>query len=208
MSKAESPRLSRRRIVTSLAASAAVAGASGVFAGQSLAAPTPPASTVVEFRGKRQPGIAMPQQKHAAFVAFDLLTTDPKTGEPLAADTIAAKLSGLLGDWTSAAEALMRGDDPRPLKSHNSRHFASEAIADGLKPGRLTITVGLGPWVFRLTGLDDRRPRHLGELPHFTGDQLHPAWSDGDLLLQVCGDDPQVISEALLSMRARVMGVC
>ncbi|ADD41856.1 Dyp-type peroxidase [Stackebrandtia nassauensis] len=204
-----SPALPRRKVFTSLAATAAVAGTAGVFAGQALAQPAVAGpEPTVPFHGEHQPGIAMPQQKHAVFVAFQLLPKDMRTGKELTEKQVAAKLAALLEDWTATAEALMRGADPQPLASHTKSHFATEAIAEGLNPARLTITLGMGPWAFRMAGLADRAPRHLTELPDFPGDQLNPGWSGGDLLLQICGDDPQVISEAFLSMRARVMGTC
>ena len=38
------------------------------------------------------------------------------------------------------------------------------------------------------------------ELPHFPGDNLDPARSDGDLCIQACADDPQVAVHAVRNL--------
>lgn len=202
--------VSRRALVGSLAATAALAGAGGVLIGRSATGgePAPEPDGIVVPDGLRQPGITTPQQKHALFAAFDLLITDPRTGERLTPGTLAAMTDALLADWSDAAAALMAGRKPAPLKGTTPERFPDDLTAEGLPPARLTVTVGIGPWVFQVTGRGDRRPRHLAELPSFPGDQLNPAWSGGDFLLQICADDPQVVSGAFLALRARVMGTC
>lgn len=201
--------VSRRALVGSLAATAAIAGTGGVLIGRSTEnePPTPPEETVA-FHGPRQPGIVTPQQKHALFAAFDLLTADPRTGERLTPEALAGATDALLADWSEAIAALMAGRKPAPLKGNTSEQFPDDLTAEGLPTARLTVTIGIGPWVHQLTGRQDRRPRHLAELPSFPGDQLNPAWSGGDFLLQICADDPQVVSGAFLALRARVMGTC
>src|SRR5699024_9526817 len=49
-------------------------------------------------------------------------------------------------------------------------------------------------------GLADRRPEVLEPLPHFPGDALDPARSNGDLCIQACGDDPQVAVHAIRNL--------
>ena len=79
-----------------------------------------------------------------------------------------------------------------------------EAI--GLPPCGLTITFGFGPSLFRdgegkdRFGLADRQPAALRDLPHFPGDNLDPARSDGDLCVQACADDPQVAVHAIRNL--------
>lgn len=62
---------------------------------------------------------------------------------------------------------------------------ANPALA-GLPVDDLTVTVGLGP----------RLAREVGELPEFPGDQVPASSRGGDLLVQVCGDDPLSVSLA------------
>jgi deferrochelatase/peroxidase EfeB len=79
-----------------------------------------------------------------------------------------------------------------------------EAI--GLSPGGLTLTFGFGPSLFRdergrdRFGLASRQPGALRDLPHFSGDQLDPAKSRGDLCVQACAEDPQVAVHAIRNL--------
>lgn len=74
-----------------------------------------------------------------------------------------------------------------------------DALADGdglagLPPAGLTVTVGVGP---RL--VDPALPGGQ-ELPLFPGDQVDDRHRGGDLLLQVCADDPLVVSLAVATL--------
>jgi deferrochelatase/peroxidase EfeB len=128
------------------------------------------------------------------------------TGAVLDSAQVAANLQALLQDWSAAAAALAAGEAPPKAKVDGDDQFDAEAVAAGLDPARLTVTFGIGPAVFAKAGLDAAQPSKLAELPEFDGDQLNPAWSGGDLLLQICGDDPQVVSNAFLELRKRAVG--
>lgn len=81
-----------------------------------------------------------------------------------------------------------------------------EAI--GLSPTGLTITFGFGPSLFDdRFGLAGKRPSALEPLPHFPGDTLDPARSDGDLCVQACADDPQVAVHAIRNIARIGFGV-
>jgi deferrochelatase/peroxidase EfeB len=54
-----------------------------------------------------------------------------------------------------------------------------------------TITLGFGPSLFGRYGLP--RPHALKPLPAFAGDELDPAKSGGDLAIQICGDDVELL---------------
>ncbi len=130
------------------------------------------------FSGKHQAGIATAPQAHALFIALDLT---PHAGRG-AGDTLAA----ILKLWTPDAERLTQGQ---------------AALADtepelAVRPARLTITVGLGPGVFDRIGLAPLQPRSASELPSFTTDRLDPQWCGGDICVQICADDPVVVSHA------------
>lgn len=64
----------------------------------------------------------------------------------------------------------------------------------GLPPADLTVTVGVGPRLVGagLPGAD--------ELPVFPGDQVDDQHRGGDLLLQVCAEDPHVVSLAVAAL--------
>ncbi|WP_205323880.1 Dyp-type peroxidase [Glycomyces sp. YM15] len=163
-------------------------------------------STGVEpFYGARQAGIETPAQRHALFAAFDLAETELGTGAALDAAAVAANLQALLKEWSAVAAALAAGEAPPKAPIDGDDQFDAEAVAAGLDPARLTVTFGIGPAAFAKAGLEAVRPSKLVELPEFDGDKLNPAWSGGDLLLQICGDDRQVVSNAFLELRKRAV---
>ncbi|MEV6375144.1 Dyp-type peroxidase [Micromonospora musae] len=132
-------------------------------------------SAVEPFHGARQAGVATEAQAHAAFVAFTL-----KPG------TDRAALGRLLRLLSDDAARLTRG---RPALADTEPEL-------GLLPARLTVTFGFGPGLYAAAGLDDRRPPSVAELPAFRVDRLQPRWSGGDLLLQICADDPLTVAHA------------
>jgi deferrochelatase/peroxidase EfeB len=72
----------------------------------------------------------------------------------------------------------------------------------GLPASRLTITFGFGPTLFEKTGVDrfglaKQRPEALVDMPRFTGEQLVAQRTGGDLSVQACADDPQVVEYAV-----------
>lgn len=162
-----------------------------VIAGQGGAdEPAPPAQPV-PFHAAHQAGIATPSQEFVNLSAFDL-TSD-------AADD----LRSLLMEWTQAAAELTAGrlfEAGHPTRPDTPPADTGEAL--GLGPAGLTITIGFGPGVFGsaarpglvAAGL---RPTALRPLPPFLGESLDPARSGGDLCVQACADDPQVVFHAV-----------
>ncbi|MFI6760869.1 Dyp-type peroxidase [Micromonospora sp. NPDC050417] len=185
--------MSRRRLLTggAVAVGGALAGAGAVAASvrderpgvrDERPAPAvgvrtgPAAGSVTEpFHGPRQSGIATHPQAHASFVAFTLRR-----------ETDRAALVRLMRLLTDDAARLTQG---RPALADTERELA-------LLPSRLTVTFGFGPGLYRAAGLDDRRPASVAELPPFTIDRLEPGWSGGDLLVQICADDPLTVAHA------------
>lgn len=187
-------RMSRRGLFGSALAAAGAATA-GVATGRMIDA-EPAGSHIEAFHGARQAGIATPAQSHALFLACDIARPDR------------AALRDLLAGWTITAAALAAGD-PAPEKPGTPPGFSAQTdFATGLDPARLTVTFGLGPSIFDgRFGLADRRPEHLHALPEFAGDALQPAWSGGDVLVQICADDPQIVSHTFRAFRARMPGL-
>ncbi|ASF06787.1 putative peroxidase [Nocardia brasiliensis NBRC 14402] len=166
------PSLNRRRL---LGGGAAAAGAAGLGWGAlTVARDEQPPAAIEPFYGPHQAGIATAPQTHATFVAFDL-----KAG--VTRDDII----GILKIWTGDAARLTQG---RPALADTEPELAQ-------RPSRLTVTIGLGPAVF--ASVPQRRPAWLRPLPPFAIDRLDPAWSDGDLLLQVCADEATTVSHAV-----------
>ena len=175
-------RLSRRRLLVAAGGAVGAAAAGGVLAadGRSAAADTIP------FDGPHQAGIATPQQSHLRMAAFDL-TADR------------AELRSLLRRWTGACRLMTAGHELGAIHGQWSPPVDTGEAA-GLPAARLTFTVGFGPSLFSAIGRDSMRPRQLADLPHFPGDALDPARSNGDLCVQACADDPQVAFHAIRNL--------
>lgn len=186
--------ISRRAFLGTTSAAAASAVATHPPISRSPGQPEVPDDRV-PFHGKHQAGITTTQQKHAVFAAFDFTTTKRQE----VADLLAA-----LGE---TAEALVRGSVAPPRPGRPGQRPDS-GIALGLSPARLTVTYGLGASLFDTRfGLRGMQPKALKRLPAFAGDSLVPAHCDGDLILQLCSDDQQVLSHAFLQLRALTMGI-
>lgn len=192
---ADGPRVTRRGL---FGAGIVTAGAAalGVAAGRSTTPDTTAGSRLEPFHGQHQAGIATPTQSHALFLSVDVVRPDR------------AVLRELLAGWTATAAALAAGA-PLPEQPGTPPGFSAHTdFATGLDPARLTVTFGLGPSVFdERFGLTAQRPGHLRPLPAFARDILNPAWCDGDVLVQICADDAQIVSHTFRALRARMPGL-
>jgi deferrochelatase/peroxidase EfeB len=182
--------LSRRRLFGWAGAGAALAGAGALGGCSAPAAAAPPLDTVA-FRGPQQAGITTPAQDRLHFVALDLTTTDR------------SRVVALLQKWTAAAERMVAGAEATPGGAVNRNPDAppddtGEAL--GLPAAQLTLTFGVGAGLIDKLGLADRMPAGLAPLPSFTGDQIDPAISGGDLCIQACAQDPQVAVHAVRNL--------
>ncbi|MFD3932275.1 iron uptake transporter deferrochelatase/peroxidase subunit [Streptomyces sp. NPDC058614] len=144
----------------------------------------------IAFHGANQAGIATPVQDRLHFAAFDVKTDDR------------AAFVQLLKDWTEAARRVTAGQ----AVGEGAYGGLAEAPPDdtgealGLKPSRLTLTIGFGPSLFEKFDLAGRRPEALVDLPKFAGDNLDRNRSGGDLCIQACADDPQVAVHAIRNL--------
>ncbi|HEY3611462.1 MAG TPA: Dyp-type peroxidase, partial [Pseudonocardiaceae bacterium] len=146
------------------------------------------AGQVVPFRAAHQGGITTAQQDRLLFATFDVTATAP------------ADLRDMLRDWTAAAEAMTKGQ-PVPGRFAPQSPPPDTGEADGLLPGRLTITIGYGPTLFdQRFGLAGRRPAALVAVPPLPLDSLDPAYTGGDIAIQACADDPQVAYHAVRNL--------
>ncbi|MGD8214594.1 Dyp-type peroxidase [Aestuariimicrobium sp. Y1814] len=123
-----------------------------------------------------QSGIITPVPAATTLVALDL---NPGTTP----DALRRLLTILSHD----IEALMAG---RPVPGDPLPDLAQANVS-------LTVTVGLGPGVFRIPGLAGLVPDGLAEVPPMAHDQLQPRWSGGDLLLMVSADDATTVAYAV-----------
>ena len=183
---------SRRSLLGSVGAAGAGAAAIGFGAGRSVQGCDPSIagrSKPLDLYGEHQTGIVTPVQDRLHFAAFDVVTDDREA------------LVRLLRAWTEAAAQMMAGEPAGPDTATYDRPPDDTGEADGLPPSRLSITFGFGRSLFDdRFGLTGRLPEAFVELPHFPGDNLDPARSDGDLCVQACADDPQVAVHAVRNL--------
>ncbi|RVU26208.1 deferrochelatase/peroxidase EfeB [Streptomyces antnestii] len=195
-SESANSRTTSRRSLLAMGGAGLVVGAAA--AGGAVAVtrsgdePQPVADTggAVAFHGAHQAGIATGVQDRLHFAAFDVKTDDRD------------EFVQLLKDWTKAAarmtEGRVIGDGAYGGLPEAPPDDTGEAL--GLKPSRLTLTIGFGPSLFEKFGLADKRPEALVDLPKFPGDNLDKARSDGDLCIQACADDPQIAVHAIRNL--------
>ena len=151
------------------------------------------------FRGERQAGITTAAQDRLHLVALDVVTDD------------ADELRDLLTRWTVAAERMTLGAEAAPGGvvgggPWNVPQDTGEAL--DLAPGHLTVTIGYGPTLFDdRFGLPTASPRRCATCRAFLGDDLDPARSGGDIVIQACSDDPQVAVHAVRNLVRMGFGV-
>jgi deferrochelatase/peroxidase EfeB len=183
-------------------------GVVGGFAGNAMAATPDPQAAAEPFQGTHQAGVVTDTQRQAVLAAFDLTSGDR------------ADLITLLKAWTQLSTSLTNGESVTIPIYTPSGASDTDAYADatggsttddsfeayGLGPNRLTVTIGFGRSLFVTADGEDRfgiskqLPDALVALPHFSGDELTAADSDGDLFVQACADDPQVAFHAVRSI--------
>jgi len=180
--------LHRRHLLTGgVAFVAGVAGAAGAAAVSTASTSDSPQRTVdaaaaddtgagvVPFYGPRQAGVSTEPQAHASFVAFTLN-----------AGTDRAALARMMRLLTDDAARLTRGVAP----------LGDTEPELATLPARLTVTFGFGPELYRAAGRPERRPSSVEPIPPFAIDRLEEAWTGGDLLIQICADDPLTVTHA------------
>ncbi len=196
--------ISRRRLLAVAGAAAGglvVGGLAGGAVGVASASGDDGSSTgTVAFHGEHQAGIATAAQDRLLFASYDVVT-------PRRAD-----LEKMLREWTAAAERLTAGQPVGDPATSAALPPTDTGEAEGLHPARLTLTVGFGPTLFELEGTDRfglaaQRPDALVDLPAFPGDALEADRSGGDLCIQACGDDPQVLFHAVRNLTRIGRGV-
>jgi deferrochelatase/peroxidase EfeB len=148
----------------------------------------------VPFYGQHQAGIATPPQTAAGFLAFDVTAASR------------AELTDLLRTLTARAVFLTAGGTPPPVPP-NSAPSDDRLLGPTVLPDDLTVTVALGASLFDgRYGLGPRTPAQLETMRAFAHDNLDPAISGGDLLLQLCAGHRDTVGHAMLDILAHTAG--
>ncbi|NWN88284.1 MAG: Dyp-type peroxidase [Micrococcaceae bacterium] len=134
----------------------------------------PYGTDTVSFYGARQAGIDSPIQAHGIFIGLNLHDDSD-------ADRIAAMMR------------LLTDDAARLTQGRGALADLDEELAAA--PARLTVTFGFGSEVFERTN-SSLKPSWLKPLPEYGIDQLDPAFTGGDVIIQVQGDDAMSVAHA------------
>ncbi|MGB3686601.1 MAG: Dyp-type peroxidase [Ornithinimicrobium sp.] len=184
---------SRRALVggslLSLGAAGAGAAAAHTLGEQSTepaAMPPPTGEIEYAFGGDRQPGIAEDPQPWSTLVGFDLTKGADRE-----------RVRRLMRIWTDDISRLMAG---RGTLTDQEPELAERASG-------LTVTVGWGPHLFEVVDLDDVRPHWAKPLPEFEHDALDPAYSGGDLVLQIGSHSPITVAHAQRQLTTSAAGL-
>lgn len=134
------------------------------------------ATQSVSFYGKYQNGVELERQSNSTLVALDIYES-----------TDLAAMGRYMRVLTSDSALLVQGKaiigDAQPEMAEN--------------PARLTINFSFGYSLFEKLGISERWPIAEIAIPKYTIDRLEKRWDDGDLLIQVSGDNPQSIFHAV-----------
>jgi deferrochelatase/peroxidase EfeB len=148
----------------------------------------------VPFHGSHQAGILTTPPPAACFVAFDVVAGHRR------------ELRELLRTLTDAARFLTAGGTP-PNLGTGAPPSDSGTLGPQIVPDGLTITAGVGHTLFDdRYGLAAHRPRHLTGMRSFPNDDLDPAQTGGDLLLQICAGTPDTAIHALRHIAKHTRG--
>lgn len=196
--------VSRRRFLSGAAAGAAgTALTAGLLVEggrvDAAAVTSPDASAASHpFHGAHQSGVLTPgpaaKQSAACFAAFDVTATG-RDG-----------LTALMKTLTDRARALTAGgpaaDAGLGYPPSDSAVLGPDIPADGL-----TVTVGLGASLFDdRFGLAADAPKHLTPMKVFPNDAPNPAWTHGDLLIQLCANHPDTVHHAIRDLTRQTRG--
>jgi len=176
-------------------AGAGLAGAAGgitLSSGMTSADPVGEAkrdpSRTIPFYGPHQAGILTPPQQDAIFLSCDVTAGNR------------AELTQLFRTLTDRARFLTSGGRP-PNASPTSTPSDNGILGPTVVPDGLTLTVGVGASLFDdRYGLSARKPVQLVPMKAFRHDDLDPALSQGDLLIQICADHRDTTVHALIDI--------
>jgi deferrochelatase/peroxidase EfeB len=146
------------------------------------------------FDGPHQAGILTPAPAQATFAAIDSLAPDRET------------LLEALRVLSERARELTVGG-PIPLLEIDAPPADSGILGPVNTPDALTVTIGFGASLFDgRYGLAAQRPRELIPMPTFPIDELDPAQSHGDILVQICAHQRDTVTHTLRELLRAVRG--
>jgi deferrochelatase/peroxidase EfeB len=147
------------------------------------------------FEGPHQSGVLPAAAPVATFSAFDVTAT---TGREVA---------DLMRALTQQIRRLMIGT-ARPTAGPTSPPTDNGILGPVANGGPITVTVGVGDSLFDgRFGLSGRRPARLTPMRVFPNDNLQPALTGGDLIVQLRGDSNDSCIHALRQIMRATRGL-
>jgi deferrochelatase/peroxidase EfeB len=198
----------RRRAFLRGALGAGVTGAvAGAAGGYAYRASLPPSASEVAlenaqagvlppvpFHGRYQAGILPAPQRQTAVVAFSA-TADGR-----------GELIELFQTITARARFLTAGGLPPPV-GIGAPPSDSGVLGPSVVPDGLTVTLGVGSTLFDdRYALAGRRPARLTPMMPFPDDDLDPAQTGGDLILQLSAGNADTVMHALRDIAKHTRG--
>ena len=148
----------------------------------------------VPFHGRYQAGILPQPQRQTAVISFNA-TADGR-----------AELVDLFQAITARARFLTAGGTPPPV-GIGAPPSDSGVLGPTVAPDGLTVTVGVGSTLFdERYGLTARRPAKLTPMRAFPDDDLDPAQTGGDLVIQLSGGNTDTVLHALRDIARHTRG--
>jgi len=138
-----------------------------------------------DFDGVHQAGILPPAASFATFLALDSICGGR------------AELMGALQTISSRARELTRGG-AFPVEEYDAPPADSGTLGPVIAPDGLTVTIAFGASLFDgRYGLAARKPAHLTAMSAFPHDDLDPARTGGDVLLQIAAGHQDTVAHAV-----------
>ena len=200
------PQAPRRRtfLTGALGAAGVAAGAAGGYAYRA-AQPAPAGELTLEnaqagllppvpFQGQHQAGILPQPQRQTAVIAFNA-TAEGRD-----------ELTDLFQAITARARFLTAGGTPPPV-GIGGPPSDSGVLGPTVVPDGLTVTLGVGSALFDdRYGLADLRPAGLTPMLPFPNDDLDPAQTGGDLVVQLSAGHTDAVVHALRDIDRHTRG--
>jgi deferrochelatase/peroxidase EfeB len=150
------------------------------------------------FHGVHQAGVLTPgpadKQRFSCYAAFDTMTQHT------------ADLVDLMKTLTGRARFLTVGGTP-PALGIGQPPSDSDVLGPVIPADGLTVTTSVGSTLFdERYGLAKLQPLQLTAMPVFPNDSPDPAWLGGDLLLQICANQPDTVHHTIRDITKHTRG--